>query len=1338
MKLLPLPLLLLFSMILSAQPDYLVWRGPNVGAFNGRSADSIAAAIETNGFTAYITEDLFDFGQDLSIFRGVFVVLGIYPNNHVIATRAPEGAALENYLFNGGRLYLEGGNCWDWDTVLLSGFNLHPLFGTEQPRLAPPGPDLSGIEGAGLVGEFSFQYGGEDNYMAKLKLVDGEVLWRNDINGDTSGVIYGGYGSGRSIGVVPGFGFLDSNGNFTQRDLMARYLELFNRRDLPVFQLSPTSLTVTLQQEERRTRNLTLSNGGGWLSDYLNYTISPQPARDWLVISPDSGGVQYRRPLNVQLYFDATGLQPGTYSTILEILTNDPDRPRETVEITLNVVPQTRISVESRELAVQIPTEGAGLDTLILRNTGLSPLSYTLSRALPVNGDAPENILPPTTLSPYLPGPFPVSMGRAPRFPEEKMSESPTPQIFTQRIIAHSFEQAIFNPYRTRLDLSDTKTLPRLGNDRYPSDFDNAGAFPAQVDQSYYYSLDNAGRFQKLDTLSGSFDFIATLSTGNFAEKWTAMAVDPQNNVIYAVASDGLQSYLYTIDPAGTIGYVGEIGFPTITSLAIDGAGNFFAVDLLGDQLISIRREDGLGEVIGSLGFDTNFGQGMEWEPRSDRIFMAAINNNNFNAELRLVNRLTGATEYLSDIGTSRFSQLGFLAFPGGLGAGPWLSFSHSGGTLAPGESDTIAVTFSASGLTAGVYPADIRITSNDLSNPVVRVATTLSVTGNAALTVDDSLAFGTIDLGQKVRRKVRITNSGDGPIDITAITSTSPLYNVLNQPPLTVESGITRAIEVEFNPIQTGSFPALLTFRSERQENFVVQVSGGAVFPAAMDLLSESYSVTLAPGDSADLNIRFRNNSGLPGRPLTWSAIFSEAEASLSPSRVFPETQAALVEIPREQLSFGPPPPGSRPDGPFPEPDYAFRNLLPREAHGIEQENDYRTVFSLNTPEVLPNEGPNFSPSFEGAGTFGINDQSFYYLLTAGNEFFRIDTLTGRSTLLGTPAPFGNGHTWSAMSADPTTGVLYAASSFLNYADFFTLDPESGTATYLGRNYRIPALIAMAFNPEGRLFAYSITSQRMYEVDLENNEATELGPLGFGANFGQGMAWDHNTQTMILAAFDGITFTGQLRAASLITGATYLLGILGEIVPGNNYQQLGFLAIPNRAFRFMKTAGADKGVLDAEAEGSFNLRVFAGEVPDTTFRARIRFNSNDPDQPARYVSIAVNVDASVGISDELPLPNSFSLEPNFPNPFNPSTAIAFNLPEPGEVLLTVFDPLGRKIRTLVAGQRPAGRHQVTWTGTDQNGETVASGIYLYQLVARDPASGQVRFRDVGKMVYMK
>ena len=94
-------------------------------------------------------------------------------------------------------------------------------------------------------------------------------------------------------------------------------------------------------------------------------------------------------------------------------------------------------------------------------------------------------------------------------------------------------------------------------------------------------------------------------------------------------------------------------------------------------------------------------------------------------------------------------------------------------------------------------------------------------------------------------------------------------------------------------------------------------------------------------------------------------------------------------------------------------------------------------------------------------------------------------------------------------------------------------------------------------------------------------------------------------------------------------------------------------------------------------------------------------------------------------------VPEEFVLEQNYPNPFNPSTTISYQLPTAENVILVIYDLNGRLVRELLNASREAGSYTVQWDGRNQTGQTVATGLYIYQIRA-----GQ--FNQTRKMLFMK
>jgi len=79
-------------------------------------------------------------------------------------------------------------------------------------------------------------------------------------------------------------------------------------------------------------------------------------------------------------------------------------------------------------------------------------------------------------------------------------------------------------------------------------------------------------------------------------------------------------------------------------------------------------------------------------------------------------------------------------------------------------------------------------------------------------------------------------------------------------------------------------------------------------------------------------------------------------------------------------------------------------------------------------------------------------------------------------------------------------------------------------------------------------------------------------------------------------------------------------------------------------------------------------------------------------------------------------VPEEFELDQNHPNPFNNSTSIQYRLSKPGNVTLHIYNVQGQQVTLLVRNRQSAGKHRVLWDGTNESGEKVRSGVYIYEL----------------------
>lgn len=121
-------------------------------------------------------------------------------------------------------------------------------------------------------------------------------------------------------------------------------------------------------------------------------------------------------------------------------------------------------------------------------------------------------------------------------------------------------------------------------------------------------------------------------------------------------------------------------------------------------------------------------------------------------------------------------------------------------------------------------------------------------------------------------------------------------------------------------------------------------------------------------------------------------------------------------------------------------------------------------------------------------------------------------------------------------------------------------------------------------------------------------------------------------------------------------------------------------------------------------------------------------------DSPYVYLQEIITV---TDIKDDTLLPQEFVLSQNFPNPFNPSTTISYQLSSAGYVTLKVYDLLGREIATLVHEYKQAGDYSTEFRV--QNGE-LASGVYFYMIRVRDssPDRSGSEFGKTMKMLLIK
>ncbi|MDX1437368.1 MAG: hypothetical protein R3335_11185 [Anaerolineales bacterium] len=361
-------------------------------------------------------------------------------------------------------------------------------------------------------------------------------------------------------------------------------------------------------------------------------------------------------------------------------------------------------------------------ETLSLNNAGSGLLTWSIVE----EADRPTFESSPS--GEYVRGTHAPSSGPAPAG-EAVPGPAPEAVELPSAVSAYGWNSQ-HGPYYTRFSLDSPDHLPKTALFN-PGGFIGAGTYY----NDKVYMIDGANAMWEVDADTGAILNSYAATPPSSGQAYSGLAVDHNTGQAYAVATNVSTSTLLTIDlPTGTAVEVGPINnSPGVIALAADGAGDLFIYDIVTDEFLSVDKNTGAGTVIGPINFDANFGQGMEYDPATDTIYMSAFNNGLFRAELRAVNKATGNTSLLGILGETipaGLNQIGWLGI-GNLCMStdmPWLSVNPSSGTVFQGGTENVDVVLDSTGLTPGVRTGQLCIDSNDPETPQYRVKVTLTM----------------------------------------------------------------------------------------------------------------------------------------------------------------------------------------------------------------------------------------------------------------------------------------------------------------------------------------------------------------------------------------------------------------------------------------------------------------------------------------------------------------------------------------------------------------------------------------------------------------------------------
>ena len=181
-------------------------------------------------------------------------------------------------------------------------------------------------------------------------------------------------------------------------------------------------------------------------------------------------------------------------------------------------------------------------------------------------------------------------------------------------------------------------------------------------------------------------------------------------------------------------------------------------------------------------------------------------------------------------------------------------------------------------------------------------------------------------------------------------------------------------------------------------------------------------------------------------------------------------------------------------------------------------------------------------------------------YCVEGTGGFFTVDSTTGVQTLIGTASVQEPDDVITGLASDPTTGTMYMVATSettpgsgdcATDSGLYTIDLATGAATRIGAIPDLSCVIAAAFDNSGQLYAYGVVSDNLVSIDKTSGASTIVGPLGFNANFAQGMDFDAATDTCYLFAYNDSAPSGsegELRTCDTTTGSTSFVGTLGGV----------------------------------------------------------------------------------------------------------------------------------------------------------------------------------------------
>ena len=318
----------------------------------------------------------------------------------------------------------------------------------------------------------------------------------------------------------------------------------------------------------------------------------------------------------------------------------------------------------------------------------------------------------------------------------------------------------------------------------------------------------------------------------------------------------------------------------------------------------------------------------------------------------------------------------------------------------------------------------------------------------------------------------------------------------------------------------------------------------------------------------------------------------------------------------------------------------------------------------------------------------------------------------------------------WIDEGALETPAVEFQPQSYIEFqiaVNLFVSDSASALSTYGEINTWDVSLIT---DMTGSFFGATSFNSDISAWDVSS--VTEMGAMFNGATSFNGdiSAWDVSSVTEMGAMFNGASsFNGDISAwdVSNVTDMTAMFQNCSVFDSDLSTWDVSSVTEMGAMFNGATSFNSDISAWDVSSVTEM-FGIFESNALSDENKCAIH-NSWSIQSTVWYYNwstfCALSTDVNSLFSD------NFTLHQNYPNPFNPVTSLRYDLPQDGLVNITIYDMMGRQVKTLVNSSQTAGYKSIRWNATNNAGASVSAGLYFYTIQAG-------KFTKTSKMLLLK